>query len=55
MLQILKGQPVLNQVPPQSAVYTQAQLDRYYRPRCTDNLWVPSSLPPAILKQLKLC
>jgi ribose transport system substrate-binding protein len=55
VLQILKGQPVLNQVPPQSAVYTQAQLDRYYRPKCSDNLWVPSSLPVAILKQLKLC
>ncbi|HZO96998.1 MAG TPA: substrate-binding domain-containing protein [Gaiellaceae bacterium] len=55
VLQILKGKPVLNQVPPASAVYTHAQLDKYYRPDCTDNLWVPSSLPSAILKQLKLC
>ena len=56
VLSILHGQPVLNQVPPASAVYTQAQLERVpTRPRCTDNLWVPSSLPVAILKQLKLC
>jgi ribose transport system substrate-binding protein len=55
VLQILQGKPVLNQVPPQSAVYTNAQLDKYHRPQCTDNLWVPSSLPAAILKQLKLC
>lgn len=53
--QILQGKPVLNRVPPQSAVYTHAQLGKYYRPQCTDNLWVPSSLPVAILKQLKLC
>jgi ribose transport system substrate-binding protein len=55
VLQILQGKPVLNQVPPASAVYTQTELDKYYRPRCSDNLWVPSSLPVAILKQLKLC
>jgi ribose transport system substrate-binding protein len=55
VLQILQGKPVLNKVPPASAVYTNAQLSKYYRPQCTDNLWVPSSLPDAILKQLKLC
>lgn len=55
VLQILHGKTVLNQVPPQSAVYTNAQLGQYYRPKCTDNLWVPSSLPVAILKHLKLC
>lgn len=55
VLQILQGKPVLNQVPPASAIYTNAQLNKYYRPKCTDNLWVPSSLPEVILKQLKLC
>jgi ribose transport system substrate-binding protein len=55
VLQILQGKSVLNQVPPQSAVYTNVQLGKYYRPQCSDNLWVPSSLPDAILKQLKLC
>lgn len=55
IVQILQGKPVLNQVPPQSAVYTDAELAKYYKPQCTDNLWVPSSLPAAILKQLKLC
>jgi ribose transport system substrate-binding protein len=55
VLQVLQGNPVLNRVPPASAVYMQAQLSKYYRPECTDNLWVPSSLPNAILKQLKLC
>jgi ribose transport system substrate-binding protein len=55
VLQTLHGKPVLNQVPPQSAVYTNRQLAKYFRPQCTDNLWVPSSLPAAILKQLKLC
>jgi ribose transport system substrate-binding protein len=55
VLQILQGKAVLNQVPPVSAVYTQAQLSKYYRSGCSDNLWVPSSLPNTILKQLKLC
>lgn len=55
VLQILHGKPVLNQVVPDSAVYTNKQLAKYYRPKCSDNLWVPSSLPNAILKQLKLC
>lgn len=52
---ILQGKPVPNQVPVNSAVYTNAQLSRYYRPTCSDNLWVPSELPTSILTQLKLC
>ncbi len=52
---ILHGTPVPNQVPVSSAVYTNAQLSQYYRPTCSDNLWVPSELPTSILTQLKLC
>jgi ribose transport system substrate-binding protein len=54
-VRILQGKSVLNQVPVASAVYTNAQLNQYFRPSCSDNLWVPSSLPQAILRQLKLC
>jgi len=52
---ILKGTSVPNQVPVNSAVYTDAQLSQYYRRSCSDNLWVPSQLPTSILTQLKLC
>ena len=52
---ILKGTTVPSFVNVQSAVYTNAELDKYVRPGCSDNLWVPSSLPDNVLKQLQLC
>lgn len=52
---ILKGKPVPSFVNVESAVYTDAEIDKYIRPECTDNLWIPSSLPDDVLKQLELC
>lgn len=54
-MKILHGQSVLNDVPVSAAVFTNAQLSKYYMPNCTDSMWVPSKLPNAILRQLKLC
>ena len=52
---ILRGKPVPSVQEINSAVYTNAELSRYYRRDCTDNLWVPTSLTPAEAKELKLC
>ena len=52
---ILKGQPVPSVKEIDSAVYTNADLDKYYRPKCSDNLWVPSGLSAAEMRKLKLC
>jgi ribose transport system substrate-binding protein len=54
-VQILQGKPVPNVVPVNSSVYTNANISQYYRPSCSDNLWVPSQLPNNILDELKLC
>jgi ribose transport system substrate-binding protein len=52
---ILKGKPVLNKVYIDSPSFTQAQAAKYVRPECSDNLFVPSTLPSSLLKKLKLC
>lgn len=52
---ILRGRPVPSVQEVDSAVYTDAELNRYYRRDCTDNLWVPTSLTRAQAKELKLC
>jgi ribose transport system substrate-binding protein len=54
-LDILAGKPVPNIVNVDSAAYTQARLDKYIRPECSDNLWIPATLPEELLKKLKLC
>lgn len=54
-LDILAGKKVPNVVNVDSAAYTQDQIDKYIRQECTDNLWVPASLPDPLLKKLKLC
>ena len=54
-LDALAGKPVPNIVNVESAAYTNAEIDKYVRPQCSDNLWIPSSLPDALLKKLKLC
>jgi hypothetical protein len=38
-----------------AAVYTNEQLDEYIRKDCSENLWVPTDLPQALLTRLKLC
>jgi len=52
---VLKGKSVASFVNVDAATYTDADLNKYIRPECSDNLWVPSSLPADVLKQLKLC
>jgi ribose transport system substrate-binding protein len=54
-LDALAGKPVPNVVNVESAAYTDADINKYARPQCSDNLWVPSSLPQPLLKKLKLC
>jgi len=54
-LDALAGKPVPNVVNVDSAAYTDADINKYARPQCSDNLWVPSTLPEALLRKLKLC
>ena len=49
------GKPVPNFVNVESAVFTHEEIDKYVREDCTENLWVPSALPKALLNRLKLC
>ena len=52
---ILEGEPVLNKVYVQSPSFTHEQADEYVRPDCSDNLFVPSSLPEELLADMDLC
>jgi len=52
---VVKGQPVLDKIYIDSPSFTNAQLAEYVRPRCSDNLLVPSALPANLLAELKLC
>jgi ribose transport system substrate-binding protein len=54
-LDALAGKPVANIVNVESAAFTNAEIDKYVRPECSDNLWIPSSLPNELLTKLKLC
>jgi ribose transport system substrate-binding protein len=54
-LDALAGKPVPNIVNVESAAFTNAEIDKYVRPECSDNLWIPSSLPNELLTKLKLC
>jgi len=54
-LDALAGEKVPNVVNVESAAYTDAEIDKYIRKDCTDDLWIPTSLPAALLKKLKLC
>jgi ribose transport system substrate-binding protein len=54
-LDALAGKPVPSQVNVDAAVFSDAELDKYARPECSDDLWVPSRLPNDLLKKLKLC
>jgi ribose transport system substrate-binding protein len=54
-LDALAGKKVPNVVNVESAAYTDAEIDKYIREDCTDDLWIPTSLPAALLKKLKLC
>jgi ribose transport system substrate-binding protein len=54
-LDTLAGKSVPNVVNVESAAFTDREIDRYVGPECSDNLWVPSTLPAALQKRLKLC
>ena len=54
-LDALAGKKVPNVVNVDSAAYTDQELDKYIRRDCSNDLWIPTSLPAALLKKLKLC
>ena len=39
----------------EAEAFTNEQIDKYIRKDCSDDLWVPTTLPPALLDKLKLC
>jgi ribose transport system substrate-binding protein len=54
-LDALAGKPVPNVANVPATPYTQAQLNKYVRNDCSNDLWVPTSLPAPLLHKLKLC
>jgi ribose transport system substrate-binding protein len=54
-MDILKGKPVLDKVYINSPSFTQDQIDEFVRPECSDNLFVPATLPDEVLSRLELC
>jgi ribose transport system substrate-binding protein len=54
-LDALAGKKVPNVVNVDSAAYTNQEIDKYIRRDCSNDLWIPTSLPAALLKKLKLC
>src|SRR5215217_1271528 len=54
-LDALAGKSVPNVVNVESDAFTNDKIDDYVRPDCSNDLWIPTSLPPALLKKLKLC
>jgi ribose transport system substrate-binding protein len=54
-LDALAGKTVPNVVNVESAAFTNAEIDKYVKPQCSDNLWIPSTLPAALQRRLKLC
>ena len=54
-LDALAGKKVPNVVNVEADAYTDAEIDKYIRKDCSDDLWIPTTLPAALLKKLKLC
>jgi len=54
-LDILHGESVPSFVNVEAPAITDQNMDEYVRKDCTDNLWVPPTLPDAVLRRLKLC
>jgi ribose transport system substrate-binding protein len=54
-LAIVQGKPVANFVNVQAPAFTNADSSQYIKPQCSDNLWVPATLPEPEQKALKLC
>jgi ribose transport system substrate-binding protein len=54
-LDAVQGKPVPNFVNVDSTVFTNKQAGKYVRKDCSNDLWVPSTMPADLLKRLKLC
>lgn len=54
-LDILHGESVPSFVNVEAPAITDQNMDEYVRKDCTDNLWVPPTLPDPVLRRLKLC
>src|SRR5215211_3152663 len=54
-LDALAGKKVPNVVNVEAPAFTDQEIDKYIRRDCSNDLWIPTSLPPALLKKLKLC
>jgi ribose transport system substrate-binding protein len=54
-LDALAGKKVPNVVNVEAEPFTNEQIDKFVRKDCSDDLWIPTTLPPALLKKLKLC
>jgi ribose transport system substrate-binding protein len=54
-LAIVQGKPVANFVNVQAPAFTNADASKYIKPQCSDNLWVPATLPLSEQHKLKLC
>ncbi|MGH3666081.1 MAG: substrate-binding domain-containing protein [Egibacteraceae bacterium] len=54
-VETLQGEPQPSFINVDAAVFTQGELDQYYEPECSDDLWVPSELPERKLDELNLC
>jgi ribose transport system substrate-binding protein len=51
----LHGEPQPRFINVDAAVFTQDQIDDFYMPQCSDDLWVPPELPRGRLQELDLC
>jgi ribose transport system substrate-binding protein len=54
-LDALAGKKVPNVVNVEAPAFTNAEIDKYIRKDCSNDLWVPTSMPADLLKKLKLC
>jgi ribose transport system substrate-binding protein len=54
-LDALAGKPVPNIANVEVTPFTHAEASKYIREDCGNDLWIPSSLPDALLRKLKLC
>ncbi|HZV50418.1 MAG TPA: substrate-binding domain-containing protein [Candidatus Dormibacteraeota bacterium] len=53
--QILQGKSVPSYIEYDAPVFTNKDVDKYFRPQCSDSLWIPAQLPDSVLKSLNLC
>jgi ribose transport system substrate-binding protein len=51
----LQGKPLPSFINVDAPLVTNEKIDEFVRANCSNDLWVPSDLPPAKLQELKLC